>query len=107
MWKSFVVLSGGGEGMVLYNAALQDVETDNHWVPTIHVADGTDFVAFMASHEAVTGGFGAGEPRDGQGDVMAAFSSLVRAGSSSSPTSPHRACRSWPATRRPSHRRRT
>ncbi len=49
VWKSFVVFSGGGEGMVLYNAALQDTETDNHWVPTIHVADGTQFVAFMGS----------------------------------------------------------
>ena len=29
----------------------------------------------MTSHDGVTGAFAAGEPRDGQGDVMAAFSS--------------------------------
>ena len=75
VWKSFVVSEGGGEGMVLYNAALQDVETDNHWLPTIHLPDGTDFVAFMDSHTGVTGSFPAGEARDGEGDVMAAFSS--------------------------------
>ena len=39
--------------MVLYNPTLADVETDNHWLPTVHLADGTDFVAFMNSH---TGG---------------------------------------------------
>ena len=75
VWKGFVVSQGGGEGMVLYNAALADVETDNHWVPTIHLPDGTQFKAFMESHTGVTGSFAAGEPRDGQGDVMAAFSS--------------------------------
>jgi subtilisin family serine protease len=75
VWKGFVVFSGGGEGMVLYNASLADVETDNHWLPTIHLADGTDFKAFMESHTGVTGEFPAGEARDGQGDVMAAFSS--------------------------------
>ncbi len=80
VWKGFVVSAGGGEGMVLYNPALQDVETDNHWVPTVHLADGTDFVAYMGSHTGVTGSFGPGEARDGQGDVMAAFSSRGPAG---------------------------
>ena len=80
VWKGFVVHSGGGEGMVLYNPALADNETDNHWLPTIHLADGTDFVAFMESHSDVTGSFTAGEARDGQGDVMAAFSSRGPAG---------------------------
>jgi hypothetical protein len=75
VWKGFVVNQGGGEGMVLYNPALQDTETDNHWVPTVHVADGTDFVAFMTGHTSVTGSFAQGEARAGQGDVMAAFSS--------------------------------
>jgi hypothetical protein len=75
VWKGFVVSQGGGEGMVLYNAALADVETDNHWVPTVHLADGTQFKAFIESHTGVIGTFAAGEPRNGQGDVMAAFSS--------------------------------
>ena len=26
-------------GMILYNPTLQDVETDNHWLPTVHLAD--------------------------------------------------------------------
>ena len=30
-------------GMVLYNPTLADIETDNHWLPTVHLADGTDF----------------------------------------------------------------
>lgn len=80
VWKSFVVSEGGGEGVVLYNPSLADVETDNHWLPTIHVADGTDLVAFMESHTGITGSFPAGEARDGQGDVMAAFSSRGPAG---------------------------
>jgi hypothetical protein len=80
VFKGFNVLQGGAEGMILYNAALADVETDNHWLPTIHLADGTNFVAFMSSHTGVTGSFDAGEKRDGQGDVMAAFSSRGPAG---------------------------
>ena len=27
--------------MVLYNPTLADIETDNHWLPTVHLADGT------------------------------------------------------------------
>jgi len=73
--KGFFVSEGGGEGMVLYNPTLADIETDNHWVPTVHIADGTDFVAFMNGHSGVTGSFPAGAPKSGQGDVMAAFSS--------------------------------
>lgn len=80
VWKGFVVFSGGGEGMVLYNPAQADIETDNHWVPTIHLPDGTDFLAFMNTHTGATGSFPAGERRDGQGDVMAAFSSRGPAG---------------------------
>ena len=28
--------------MVLYNPTLADIETDNHWLPTVHLADGTE-----------------------------------------------------------------
>ena len=80
VWKGFVIQSGGGEGMVLYNATLADTPTDNHWLPTVHLADGTDFLAFMDSHTDVTGSFTAGVARAGQGDVMAAFSSRGPAG---------------------------
>ncbi|WP_109508333.1 S8 family serine peptidase [Nocardioides speluncae] len=78
--KGFNVLQGGAAGMVLYNPTLADVETDNHWLPTTHLADGTDFVAFMNSHTGVTGSFTAGVKRNGRGDVMAAFSSRGPAG---------------------------
>ncbi len=37
---------GGAAGMILYNPTLADVETDNHWLPTVHLADGTAFLAF-------------------------------------------------------------
>ena len=41
--------------MILYNPTLQDTETDNHCLPAVHLADGTDFLAFMAAHPGVTG----------------------------------------------------
>jgi subtilisin family serine protease len=78
--KGFNVLQGGAEAMVLYNATLADIETDNHWLPTIHLADGTAFNAFMSGHTGVTGSFPSAEERSGQGDVMAAFSSRGPAG---------------------------
>ncbi|HXH57580.1 S8 family serine peptidase [Iamia sp.] len=71
---------GGAAGVVLYNPTLADVETDNHWLPVVHLADGTEFTAFMAANDEVTGSFTAGEPRDGAGDVMANFSSRGPAG---------------------------
>jgi hypothetical protein len=78
--KGFNVFQGGAAGMILYNPTLADVETDNHFLPTVHLADGTDFKAFMTSHTGVTGSFTAGIKRNGQGDVMAAFSSRGPAG---------------------------
>ena len=78
--QGFNVLQGGAEGFILYNPALSDAMTDNHWVPAIHLADGTDFVAFMNSHTGVTGSFPAGEKRQGQGDMMTSFSSRGPAG---------------------------
>lgn len=73
--KGFNVLQGGAVGMILYNPALADVETDNHWLPAVHVADGNDLVAFLTAHTGITGRFTAGAARQGRGDVMAAFSS--------------------------------
>jgi hypothetical protein len=61
--------------MILYNPSLADVETDNHWLPAVHLADGTQFLAFMAGHTGVTATFTAGQKTSGKGDVMAAFSS--------------------------------
>lgn len=83
--KGFNVAQGGAAGMILYNPTLQDTETDTHWLPTAHIADGTQFLAFMAAHTGVTGSFPAGAPRDGVGDVMAAFSSRGPGGLSIKP----------------------
>lgn len=73
--KGYNVLQGGAVGMILHNPSLADVETDNHWLPTVHLADGTEFVGFMGDHTGVVATFTAGETGDGQGDAMAAFSS--------------------------------
>jgi subtilisin family serine protease len=77
--KGFNVLQGGAAGMILYNQAanVTDLETDNHYLPTIHVqyADGKALVDFLAAHTNVTATLTAGEKVAAQGDVMASFSS--------------------------------
>jgi hypothetical protein len=79
--KGYNVLQGGAAGMVLYNLPpTTDVETDTHYLPTAHVANGTDLVAFLNGHTGETASFAAGAARDGQGDVMASFSSRGPAG---------------------------
>ena len=79
--KGYNVLQGGAAGMVLYNLPpTTDVETDTHCLPTAHVANGTDLVAFLNGHSGETATFAAGAPRDAQGDVMASFSSRGPAG---------------------------
>lgn len=78
--KGYNVKQGGAAGMVLFNPTLADVETDNHWLPTVHLADGTAFKAFLLAHPTALASFTAGTPRNGQGDVMAAFSSRGPAG---------------------------
>ncbi|GAA1791773.1 S8 family serine peptidase [Luedemannella flava] len=78
--KGYNVLKGGAVGMVLYNPTLADVETDNHWLPTVHLADGTQLKAFLAAHRNVTAQFADGRRRPGRADVLAAFSSRGPAG---------------------------
>jgi len=76
--KGFNVLQGGAVGMILYNPPGQaDVETDNHWLPTVHLNgdQGETFTAFIAAHPGTTAQFTAGEKVQGRGDVMADFSS--------------------------------
>ena len=48
------VLAGGAVGMILYNAIKQDQESDNHYLPAIHV-DGpsTALLAFVNGHTNV------------------------------------------------------
>ena len=73
--KGFNVQQGGAVGMILYNLPLQDIETDNHWLPAVHLADGTDFLAWMTGKTGVQATFTAGVATRVEGNVMAAFSS--------------------------------
>lgn len=73
--KGYNVLQGGAVGMILYNPTLMDTVSDNHWLPAVQLADGTEFVEFMEGRSDVVASFPAGQKREGQADVMAAFSS--------------------------------
>ena len=74
--KSFNVRNGGGAGMLLYNPTPQDLMTDNHWIPTIHV-DGpsTALLAFLNGHTGVLGSWSTGVRTARLGNVMTTFSS--------------------------------
>jgi len=74
--KGFNVFSGGAVGMILYNPVKQDVESDNHWLPSIHL-DGPSapLLAFISGHTNVVGSFAQGTSQPGQADMMASFSS--------------------------------
>ncbi len=73
--KSFNVMNGGGAGMILYNAGLEFVMTDNHWVPSIHIEGPTSIVAFLTGHTGVTGSWANSVKTTIRGDVMTYFSS--------------------------------
>ena len=73
--KGFNVMQGGAVGMILYNLPLAEALTDNHFIPTVHLPDGTDFLAFLAANPGATGSFTEGVKGEGQGDAMTAFSS--------------------------------
>jgi len=70
------VLAGGAAGMILYNHLKQDVETDNHYLPAIHV-DGPDtaLLAFVNGHTNVMATWAQGTATPAQADMMASFSS--------------------------------
>ncbi|MFV2144114.1 S8 family serine peptidase [Isoptericola sp. G70] len=78
--KGYHVMQGDAEGMILYNPTLADVATDNHYLPAVHLADGTEMMAWFEERSGVTGTFTDGAPSEGQGDVIAAFSSRGPAG---------------------------
>jgi subtilisin family serine protease len=75
--KGFDVAQGGAAGMFLINPVVEDIETDNHFLPAVHfdAPAGNQLQSFMSSHTGVTATFTAGQKSVGQGDVMAAFSS--------------------------------
>jgi hypothetical protein len=72
--KGLNVLRGGAVGMILYNPTPADTAADNHWLPTVQLADGAAFKAFLTAHPGATASFPAGRAVDGQGDVMGTFS---------------------------------
>ncbi|GAA1982380.1 S8 family serine peptidase [Isoptericola halotolerans] len=78
--KGYNVLQGDAAGMVLYNPTLADVATDNHYLPTVHLPDGSEMTAWLADRTGVTASFTDGAQSEGQGDVIAAFSSRGPAG---------------------------
>lgn len=73
--KGFNVKQGGAAGMILYNNPAADALTDNHWLPAVHLADGTAFLAYVGAHPGIKAKFTAGEKVIGTGDVMTSFSS--------------------------------
>ena len=77
--KGYNVLQGGAVGMILYNQAanVTDLETDNHFLPAIHIqfTDGQTLLSFISSHTNVQATLTQGVKVPAQGDVMASFSS--------------------------------
>jgi hypothetical protein len=75
--KSFNAMNKGAAGMILYNPALQGLNTDNHFIPSVHIdgPDGTQLLDFLASHTGVMASFTGGASSVVQGDVIASFSS--------------------------------
>nr|BFE64495.1 S8 family serine peptidase [Dactylosporangium thailandense] len=73
--KGFTVKQGGAAGMILFNNPKADALSDNHWLPTVHLADGAAFLAYVSAHPNVKASFTQGEKGTGTGDVMASFSS--------------------------------
>ncbi|PZQ91519.1 MAG: serine protease [Leifsonia xyli] len=74
--KGYNALQGGAAGMILYNPTASDVETDNHFLPAIHLEGPNDaLLAYLGAHPGVTATWAEGQSSSAQGDVMAGFSS--------------------------------
>ncbi len=73
--QGYNVVQGGAVGMILYNPGRQDVGPDNHWLPTVHLADGRRLVAWLAAHPGAAAAFGAGKTRGTRRDTLGRFSS--------------------------------
>jgi hypothetical protein len=74
--KGYNVSRGGAAGMILYNPIAEDVETDNHWLPAIHLNGPPDaLLAFVGSHTNVKAAWATGVASPTTPDVMATFSS--------------------------------
>ncbi len=74
--KGFNASQGGASGMILYNPTRSDTETDNHFLPAIHLEGPNDeLLAFLGAHADVTATWATGQKAAVRGDVMAGFSS--------------------------------
>lgn len=75
--KSFNVAEGGAAGLILYNPAVQTLNADSHFIPSIHIQNdaGVALLDFMANNSNVTAALSGGIKATVQGDVMASFSS--------------------------------
>ncbi len=75
--KGFNVKQGGAAGMLLINPVVEDTETDNHFLPAVHFDQpaGAQIESFLSTHTGVMATFTTGAKANGQGDVMANFSS--------------------------------
>ncbi len=77
--KSLAVAQQGGVGMVLANVVEDDsLNTDNHYVPSLHVSaeDGARLAAYIAAAgENAEASLTVGRKVDGEGSTIAAFSS--------------------------------
>ena len=78
--KSYNASLGGAAGMILYNGLPNlGLNTDNHWVPTMHIektaAGEHPLITFLNSHAGETASFTTGTATAVRGDVMTSFSS--------------------------------
>lgn len=75
--KGYNASQKGAAGMILYNPAVQGLNTDNHFIPSIHIdgAEGAQLIAFFNSHTGVKATFTPGTATAVAGDLMASFSS--------------------------------
>ncbi|MEO5986086.1 MAG: S8 family serine peptidase, partial [Candidatus Limnocylindria bacterium] len=75
--KSKNVEPSGAAGMILYNPVMQGLNTDNHFVPSVHIdqPDSDAFLDFMDANAGVQARWDPGTATAVPGDVMASFSS--------------------------------
>ena len=74
--KGFNASQGGASGMILYNPTRSDTETDNHFLPAIHLeGPNAELLAFLGAHAGITATWATGQKAAVRGDVMAGFSS--------------------------------
>lgn len=75
--KSFNAANAGAGAMILRNLVPQGLNTDNHFIPSIHLdsVEGAELGTFMDTHTGVVATFDSGTATRVKGDVVASFSS--------------------------------